>query len=239
MKIAFISDIHGNAVALEAVLQDIEKQAVDKIVVLGDIAYRGPEPKKCLDIVRSLHTDVIKGNADEWLVRGVQQGEVPDSALVQMNEERHWGLAQLDETDIDYLQSLPHSLTLELEDVKTTIFHATPTSLFDIVLPNTEDAIIEKELMTSDAQLFVYGHIHLPYIRYINGKILINTGSVGLPFDGLAKASYAIVEVQSGRIRTSLERVNYDKTRVVDLYKQGDYPNVEMMSRIIINGAKS
>ena len=81
MKIAFISDIHGNAVALDAVLNDIEKKKVDKIYVLGDISYRGPEPKRALELVRSLNTDVIKGNADEWVVRGVREGEVQQVRL--------------------------------------------------------------------------------------------------------------------------------------------------------------
>ena len=80
MKLAFISDIHGNATALDAVLQDIKNKNVDKVYVLGDICYRGLEPQRSLELVQSLHTDVIKGNADEWVVRGVQQGEVPDPA---------------------------------------------------------------------------------------------------------------------------------------------------------------
>ena len=74
MRYAFISDIHGNAVALEAVLKDIEVKQADKIIVLGDVAYRGPEPKKSVELIQSLETDVIKGNADEWIVRGVREG---------------------------------------------------------------------------------------------------------------------------------------------------------------------
>ncbi|GAA5346504.1 metallophosphoesterase family protein [Planifilum fimeticola] len=70
MRVAFIADIHGNGVALDAVLEDIEKRKVDRIAVLGDIAFRGPEPKRVLERVRSLPADVIKGNADEWTARG-------------------------------------------------------------------------------------------------------------------------------------------------------------------------
>ncbi len=77
MKLAFISDIHGNAIALDAVLQDISAKNADKVFVLGDICYRGPEPKRALDLVRSLNCEVIKGNADEWVIRGVREGEVP------------------------------------------------------------------------------------------------------------------------------------------------------------------
>ncbi|RXI97758.1 metallophosphoesterase [Anaerobacillus alkaliphilus] len=238
MKYAFISDIHGNAVALEAVLEHIKKQEVDKIIVLGDICYRGPEPKKSLELVRSLQTEVVKGNADEWIVRGVKSGEVPEDVLELMNKERAWAFTQLEPSDTDYLQGLPHSIQLDLEKVKVSVFHATPDSLFDIILPNEEDEIIEKSLMTTEAQVYIYGHIHVPYIRFLKGKIVINTGSVGLPFDGLSKASYAIVECNAGNIKTSIERVTYDKERVIELYKEVGYPNAEMMSNIIYHGKR-
>src|SRR5690606_39926340 len=73
LPISFIADIHGNGVALDAVLEDIERQKVDRIAVLGDIAFRGPEPKRVLERVRSLSADVIKGNADEWTVRSEER----------------------------------------------------------------------------------------------------------------------------------------------------------------------
>lgn len=97
MRVAFIADIHGNGVALDAVLEDIEKRKVDRIAVLGDITFRGPEPKRVLERVRGLPADVIKGNADEWTVRGVRPGEVPEAARGMMNRERRWTAAQLDE----------------------------------------------------------------------------------------------------------------------------------------------
>ncbi|MCM3691860.1 metallophosphoesterase family protein [Neobacillus niacini] len=234
MKIAFISDIHGNAIALDAVLKDIEQQGIDKIYVLGDICYRGPEPKRSLDLVRSLHTEVIKGNADEWVVRGVQEGEVPEKALELMNTERQWIVEQLDSSDIDYLNSLPVQLNVRFEGVEITAFHATPTSLFDIVLPNADDSEIESSFMqTQEAQVYVYAHIHKPYIRFLNGKVIMNIGSVGLPFDGLTKASYGLVEIEDGHLKTSIRRVNYDLEHVVALYHEVNYPNAEMMSKVI------
>ena len=87
MRIAFISDIHGNATALDGVLADINQRNVEKIFVLGDLCFRGPEPQRSLDLVRSLNTEVIKGNADEWVVRGIKEGEVPDSALGMMTRQ--------------------------------------------------------------------------------------------------------------------------------------------------------
>ncbi|MDL4842666.1 metallophosphoesterase family protein [Aquibacillus rhizosphaerae] len=234
MKIAFISDIHGNAIALEAVLKDIENKHVDKIVVLGDLAYRGPEPKRSIELVKGLNTTVIKGNADEWIVRGVNQGEVPDKVLDLMNEERDWSVSQIDQADMDYLAQLPTEITLEDEGIKFHAFHATPTSLFDVVLPDAADSELESKLISAkDADVYLYGHIHKAYIRYVQGKTIINLGSIGLPFDGVTKASYAIVNVKDGILSTSIERVSYDYQKTIDLYDTVNYPNTSMMKNIV------
>lgn len=237
VKLAFISDIHGNSIALEAILEDIAKKEIDRIYVLGDLCYRGPDPKRSLALIRSLNTQVIKGNADEWVVRGVNQGEVPEQVIDMMKMEREWTVAQLDEQDIEYLASLPTEMKLEIEGISIHAFHATPDSLFEIVLPGAGDEVLKSKLMSaSDADIFIYAHIHRPFIRYMEGKILLNIGSVGLPFDGMPKAAYAIVEIENGQIRTSIERVPYRIEDVVKQYEEAQYPNAEMMTRIVRNG---
>lgn len=237
VKIAFISDIHGNAVALNAVLEDIASKHVDQVNVLGDLCYRGPEPKRSLELVRSLQTNVIKGNADEWVVRGVREGEVPEKALEMMNIECDWTLSKLDRQDIDYLASLPTEVTLEHEGITIAGFHATPESLFEIIPPDSKDEVIEGSFFNAvNADVYIYAHIHKPYIRFIKGKIVMNIGSVGLPFDGMPKASYGLMEIVDGNIRASIERVQYDLEKTVQLYKDEDYPNAEMMIGIVRNG---
>lgn len=240
MKIAFISDIHGNAVALDAVLEDLAGQQVDRIYVLGDLCYRGPEPKRALNLIRQLNTPVIKGNADEWVVRGVQPGEVPDQALDMMNRERAWTVEQLDQEDIQYLQNLPMDIHQPLSDKLTLhAFHATPENLFTIVFPDASPETLQQSLMyAEEAELYVYAHIHLPYIRFLNGKCIVNIGSVGLPFDGLPKASYALVEVDQDNFQLGIRRVAYDVERVVEQYRKADYPNADLMIQIVRNGAR-
>lgn len=127
MRIAFISDIHGNAVALEAVLRDIENQAVDEIVVLGDIAYRGPEPQKAIERVRERATAVLKGNADAWMERGVRKGEVPDGVLEMMNHERDWARERVSDEAVSYLKNLPAEWHRTVEGVEIHAFHARRT----------------------------------------------------------------------------------------------------------------
>jgi len=240
MRAAFISDIHGNSTALQAVLEDIGRKGIDQIYVLGDLCYRGPDPKGALALVQSLNTRVIKGNADEWVVRGVLPGEVPDKAIGMMNMERDWTVSRLEPQDIGYLEGLPAGLNFEWEGVRVKAFHATPESLFEVVLPSADDEVLQAKLMPeADAELFIYAHIHRPYIRYIHGRILMNIGSVGLPFDGMPKASYAIVEVERGKISTSIERVDFDIEEVIRQYEAGQYPNSEMMAGILRSGSIS
>ncbi|GGK34292.1 serine/threonine protein phosphatase [Caldalkalibacillus thermarum] len=237
VKIAFLSDIHGNAVALESVLADLKQQHVDQIVVLGDLCFRGPEPKRALELVQELDAKVIKGNTDLWLVRGVQEGEVPDDLVELMNQEREWCQQELTVQDLDYLAGLPEALPFSLdESFKVHAFHATPHSLFDVVWPDASPQQVAETLLKEQAQVYVYGHIHLPYVRYLQGKCVINTGSVGLPFDGLPQASYALVETDGQRYRVSIQRVPYDVERVAQLYKSKGYPLAELMIKVVQEG---
>lgn len=236
MKLALISDIHGNAVALEAVLKDMKEKAVDKIFVLGDLCFRGPEPKRALELIRSLQADVIKGNADEWVVRGIREGEVPASAFETMKKEREWIYSQLDQESIQYLNELPMDVSFEFGNVKIHAFHAAPNSLYDVVLPFESDVAMKEKMMGKTADLFIYGHIHKPFIRYIDGACLINIGSVGLPFDGIPKSSYCLVEINGESYQTSIVRVNYDIEQVAMQYRTSDYPNSVQMIEVIKNG---
>lgn len=233
MKLAFISDIHGNAVALEAVLKDLRAREIDEVFVLGDICFRGPQPRRSLEMVRTLDTEVIKGNADEWIVRGVEKGEVPDEALAMMNAERDWAASQLDHNDIAYLRDLPTELNLAFGDLDVHAFHATPNSLFDAIQPDASDDTLTKQMMKENANIYIYAHIHKPYIRYINGKCVINTGSVGLPFDGSNQSSYAIIEILGDNVRTSIAKVSYDVDQVVNQFEESDYPNIKFMTELL------
>lgn len=237
MRVAFISDIHGNAIALDAVLNDINKKKVDQIYVLGDICFRGPEPLKSLERIRALNGKMLKGNADEWVVRGIREGEVPDSAFDMMSMERDWTVRQLDMESIQYLSSLPTELKLEIGNLKIHAFHATPSSLFEMVQPFESDEDLTEKMMKSDSDLYIYAHIHKPYIRYLDGKCIINTGSVGLPFDGTTKSSYVLLEIADKGFQTAIVRVEYDVEKVVKQFEEAGYPNSDQLISIVQNGS--
>ncbi|SFP43475.1 metallophosphoesterase family protein [Salibacterium halotolerans] len=240
MKIALLSDIHGNARALKAVLNDLQNKNIEQMYILGDLCYRGPEPKNALETVRSTPAKVLKGNADEWVVRGVRAGEVPDNALALMNQEQDWTVERLSREDIDYLDKLPESfLDTYHESVTIHAFHAVPDNLFDAVTADASDETLLQTLHSeSEADIVVYGHIHTPYIREAGGTTFINTGSVGLPFDGDPRPSYVLLDIENGSFDASIHRVDYDKERVTAQYDANDYPNSSQMKQVVTNGRK-
>ncbi len=141
----------------------------------------------------------------------------------------------MDEEDIDYSRNLPSEISVEVEGINIHAFHATPSSLFEVVQPSESDDILSEKLMINEADIYIYAHIHKPYIRYINGKCLINIGSVGLPFDGMNKSSYSIIDIEDGSFQTSIVRVDYDVNRVINQFIESDYPNVELMTNLLQN----
>jgi predicted phosphodiesterase len=92
-------------------------------------------------------------------------------------------------------------------------------------------------MSSADANTYVYAHIHKPYIRCIKGKVIMNIGSVGLPFDGIAKAAYGTVDIIEDGFTTSIERVNFDIEKVVEKYMETGYPNAGMMIQIVRNAS--
>ena len=178
-----------------------------------------------------------KGNADEWVVRGMRNGEVPHEAFSIMEEEQAWTQQQLQESHLEYLASLPTELYFEVEGVRFHGFHATPKSLFQNVLQNEADYEIEEKLMKDkEADIYLYGHIHKAYKRIIHGKTVINVGSVGLPFDGIPKASYVLIDVLDGQVELNHIRVPYNLDKVCQQYDDYQYPNAEKMKNIIQSG---
>lgn len=238
MKIAILSDVHGNAVALDAVIKDLHAKKVERVIVLGDLAYRGPEPARSIEIIQALSDEVIKGNADEWVVRGVRNGEAPQQALAIMQEEQQWIRSRLNEEHVEYLATLPTELYFETEGIRFHAFHATPNNLFQNVLQNEADhELVEKLMKNKDADIYLYGHIHKAYKRIIHGKTVVNVGSVGLPFDGIPKSSYVLIDVLKGQVEFHHIRVPYDLEKVCQLYDAYDYPNATKLKNIIRTGS--
>lgn len=211
MRVAVFSDVHGNAVALEAVLAEIARLAPDRVVCGGDLALGGPEPQAATARVRDLGVPCVRGNTDEWVGAGAPPAA---DALVA------WTQAALDDASRRYLAGLP--LEYRLDDL--VVVHATPWSTSDVVPRGADAALLGRMLREARAAAVAYGHIHIAWMgRTADGGLVVNAGSVGFPFDGDPRAGFALLERGPGGWTAEVHRVAYDVDRAVRRFP-ADHP---------------
>lgn len=210
MRIAIISDIHGNLEALKATLKNIEKRNVDKIICLGDVIAKGAHSKECIELIRKHCEVVLRGNTDRYF--STEHENIEELAEDEQKRIR-WNQSVLTKEDREYLLNLPFSCEFYMSGSLVRLFHATP-EVDDKAVINLND--IETKLKMfypsentqtqETADVVIYGHIHHPYMDRLYNKTLINIGSVGNSFDAIrnfqkdsnvletTKSNYLIIE---------------------------------------------
>ena len=149
MRIAVISDMHGNNLAFEGVLADIKQQGTDQIVCLGDAIQGGPQPAEVVRNLRALNCPVVMGNADAWLLTGEETGDegIPEERLKKMEWIRQWSLSQLSEDDKAFIANFQPTVTIPLGgSLDLLCFHGSPTSFDDVILPHSPKEVFEQYL---------------------------------------------------------------------------------------------
>ena len=191
MRVAVLSDIHGVLPALEAVLAEPDVAAADLVVLTGDLAA-GPQPLETIDMLRNLGERAVwvRGNADRELVayRRGEQSSIPDPISP-------WAAEQLRQDQLELLAGLPLSATIEVSGIGTTVFcHATPRDDEEVVLVDSRpDRWAEVFAGLDDAVSgVVCGHTHMPFTRLADRRLVVNPGSVGMPYGG-AGAHWALL----------------------------------------------
>jgi putative phosphoesterase len=196
---ALLYDIHGNLPALEAVLADAQSAGTKSYVLGGDYALFGAWPAEAVTRLRELDAAWIRGNTDRWLINA---SDAPDTPHLERSLAYCGDL--LGDAVCRELGSLP--ATAELAD--TLICHASPRSDMETFLPEPQPAEVEQAMLAgAEQEVIVFGHSHLQFERELGGHLLVNPGSVGLPFDGDRRAAYALW--RGGR-DFELRRVQYD-----------------------------
>ena len=248
MKIAIISDIHGNLEALKATFEDINKKNVDKIICLGDIIAKGIHQKECIKLIKEKCDIVIQGNTDEYFAKKHENIE----KLQEQEQKRiKWNQSLINEEDRNYLLNLPFSYEFYLSGSLVRLFHATNKANNKAVLNFNDiktkyEMFLPSENTMSDkvADVVIYGHIHHPYMDKIYNKTLINSGSVGNSFDTVrndskdsnvletTKAYYLIIEGEyeskeyNSEISFQFIKVPYD----IEKELEDEYKNIEKES---------
>ncbi len=232
MRIAIISDIHGNLTALQAVLQDLGQQPpVDQLIVAGDLCLNGPAPREALERVQALGCPVIQGNTDlEIVTEAPQKGEKKRTTV-------GWTREQIGADGIAYLESLPFSHRISNpEGSDVLIVHANPLNLEDAIFPNSSDAALQLLLGEVDTGVgaLAFGHLHIAYTRSWRHLLLVDVGSCGLPRDEDHRAAYAILDWQDNGWQAEIRRVPYDVQEVVKQLKTCGIPNAEKRIKVLL-----
>jgi len=225
-KIAFISDVHSNLEALNAVLEDIEKRNIDEVFCVGDLVGYGPNPNEVVEVIRERKIPTVMGNYDDAI------GYEKDSCGCAYNPGREtevgdesisWTIRNTTKENKEFLKSLPHRLSIEIEGLKILLVHGSPVNyLLEYVKPSTSAERLKLLLKNVEEDIIINGHTHLMMARHLFGKTILNPGSVGRTKDGVPGATYLILYVDNGVYWYEFVRVTYDvKTTVEKIVKAG------------------
>lgn len=225
MRVAAIYDIHGNLPALEAVLEEIQRLSVDRIIVGGDITP-GPMPRQVLRRLRRLDIPVefIHGNGETAVLQHVA-GQKPAAMPERVWPLIEWAARQFNTEELELLRSWPRTYEIIIEPLGKVLFcHATPQSETQIFTRLTPDERLREILAGTAARMIVCGHTHMQFDRTLDQVRVVNAGSVGMPF-GEPGAYWLVLgpDVQ-------LRRTEYDFDKAAKLIAATDYPQAEQFA---------
>ena len=219
-QLVIMSDIHGNLAALEAIVASLPQQA--DVIVAGDLCLDGPRPAEVLDLLADLGWTLILGNTDRDIV------ECPDDLKPHQAEVVRWTREQLGEARLRRLSSLPFSTRFAGEgDDAVLVVHANPLNLDEHLPPTMSEEELRPYLREVDAALLAFGHLHTPYVRPVNGIVLVDVSSVGHPKDRDLRAAYTVISWENERRSIEQVRVPYDVERTVGELRSCGMPHAE------------
>jgi predicted phosphodiesterase len=218
MQIALIADIHGNLAALDAVLRDIEALGIDQVVCLGDVAATGPQPHAVVQRLQQLRIRSVMGNTDAAVIDPhPPTAEDPDRRRIE--EIDWWCAAQLDAAERAFLQTFEPTIDIPLGNGASLLcFHGSPRSYNDVITSTTNDEELMEMLGTPSATVLAGGHTHTAMLRRYGTALLLNPGSVGLPYErdyaGNVRnppwTEYAVLDGQTNSLNIEFRRVLID-----------------------------
>jgi predicted phosphodiesterase len=221
-RLAVLSDVHGNLTALEAVRKALRRDKPDAVIVAGDHVMNGPDPAGTVDALREMEASgatIVQGNTDvavadfdyaaafPWFTDGI-----PDTYVAAAE----WAHDALGDERLGWLRRLPSERRLMLDDTMVLACHASPGSQTQGFDAQLDPSVMLERIARTDARLICCGHTHVPEVRDLGWKIVINDGSAGYVFDGDPTASWAVVDIDGDEIKTEIRRTEFDTMAVAN-----------------------
>lgn len=239
MRIALIADIHGNLVALNAVLDDLMRERVDQVICLGDVVAFGPQPAEVVARLRDFGCPTIMGDTDATLLR--PDAPATDETLRRLQDIDRWAAARLTLAEREFISAFPPTVPVTLATGASLLcYHGSPRSFKDRIYAATGADALDHMLAGTAAQLYVGGHTHIQMLRRHRDVLVLNPGSVGLAYDRVPspelpatavrnppRAEYAILTSAGSHFSLDLRHVPFDVRAVRQAARDNDMPHAE------------
>lgn len=224
MRIAIIADIHGNLPALEAVLADIERQDVDRLVIAGDLINRGPQSLAVLERLVPMELPTILGNHEDLISRFIR-GDIDP----QWEHDPWWDATRFTAREVGpawlgYMASLPFDLRIEEPGLTAVrVVHGSPRHFMEGIGPLTPPETLDQMLATVPEPVLICAHTHFAMIRQHRDTLIVNAGAVGLPFNHDTRAQYLLLDWDGNRWWPTLQRLEYDRAAAEAAYEHSGF----------------
>lgn len=217
MRVAVITDIHGNLPALQAALAEIDGMDVDAVYCGGDLVGYGPHPDGVCRLIRDRGIPTIHGNYDHAIGRGLDDCgcayQTPHDRELGQRSVR-WTLANTDAESKRFMAGLPFDLRFQMGDRRVRLVHGSPRKVNEYLFEDKPDSLYHRLAASSECNVLVFGHTHRPWIREFDGVLFVNCGSVGKPKDGDPRGGFAVLELVDGAVQARIHRFGYDAEAV-------------------------
>jgi len=222
-RLAILSDVHGNALALQAVRTGIRAARPDQVAVAGDLVMNGPDPAATVDLLREMEGDgalIISGNTDVAVADFDYSAAFPwmaDGVPEAFRAAAEWAHDALGDERVAWLRRLPAERRIHTDDGgMALVCHASPGSQTAGFDPALDPNVIVERVSRTDARVIACGHTHLPEVRDLGWKIIVNAGSAGYVFDGDPTASWAMIDMVGENVTAEIKRAEFDALAVSD-----------------------
>jgi putative phosphoesterase len=217
MRIAVITDIHGNLPALEATLRRVREVGVDEVYCGGDLVGYGPRPNEVCALIAEQAIPTIYGNYDYAIARDLEDCGCAyitphDRELGQLSVA--WTLVHTNDVSKAFMRDLPFDLRFSMGDARVRLVHGSPRKVNEYLFEDKPASLYERLAAQAEADVLVFGHTHKPWVHEYGGVLFVNCGSVGKPKDGDPRAAFAVLETSDDGVTVTIERVPYDAEAV-------------------------
>jgi putative phosphoesterase len=230
MKIAVLADIHGNSLALAAVLIAAKEACVDELLIVGDLVGYYFHPDIVMELLHPWVKQVISGNHEIHLAQAKKSISILSDYEKKYGTGLRQALVKLSGEDLNFLTTLPTSLVIERDGCKILMCHGSPWDVDQYIYPDSPNELFQR-CMNNNVDIVITGHTHYPIYRKLEKGIFINPGSVGQPRDRKPGAAWALLDTESGTV--DLRREIYDIQTVAD--EAGNiHPELPYLSKVLL-----